>query len=279
MLQALLYSGDETIAKGIARDYPKYGIRKFTLDVARKYMPMSYLKDLVRYASWYKMSDIQIHLNDTSYNDHSRFRLESDIEGLTAEDGYYTKDEYRDFQYYAQDYGIRIISEFDTPAHSQVFIDNVDPSLGFEKTHLDIRLDSENKDKVYQFIADLYDEYLGGGDDPVFVTDMFNVGLDEYNSNYKEDMTQYTKYVMDLSHDRYGKTPMAWASMGCLDSTQTTLPDYPVMDAWANYAINLKSLFAQGYHLVNATNKYGMSFLAEITVIRISRRKKKSITT
>ena len=256
VLQALLYSGDETIAKGVARDYPKYGIRKFTLDVARKYMPMSYLKDLVRYASWYKMSDIQIHLNDTSYNDHSRFRLESDIEGLTAEDGYYTKDEYRDFQYYAQDYGIRIISEFDTPAHSQVFIDNVDPSLGFDKTHLDIRLDSEDKDKVYQFIADLYDEYLGG-DDPVFVTDMFNVGLDEYNSNYKEDMTQYTKYVMELVHDRYGKTPMAWASMGCLDSTQTTLPDYPVMDAWANYAINLKSLFAQGYHLVNATNKYG----------------------
>ncbi|MFQ7172018.1 MAG: family 20 glycosylhydrolase [Thomasclavelia ramosa] len=83
------------------------------LDVARKYMPMWYLKDFVKYASWYKFTDIQVHLNDTSYNGHSRFRLESDIPGLTATDGYYTKGEYRDFQYYAEDYGIRIVSEFD----------------------------------------------------------------------------------------------------------------------------------------------------------------------
>ena len=79
------------------------------LDVARKYMPMWYLKDFVKYASWYKFTDIQVHLNDTSYNGHSRFRLESDIPGLTATDGYYTKGEYRDFQYYAEDYGIRSV--------------------------------------------------------------------------------------------------------------------------------------------------------------------------
>ena len=44
-----------------------------------------------------------------------------------------------------------------------------------------------------------------GGDNPVFVTDAFNVGLDEYNSAYKEDMTQYTQYVMDLVYNKYGK--------------------------------------------------------------------------
>lgn len=96
-----------------------------------------------------------------------------------------------------------------------------------------------------------------GGDNPVFVTDAFNVGLDEYNSAYKEDMTQYTQYVMDLVYNKYGKTPMAWASMGCVDSDKTKIPDYPIMDAWANYAISLKSLFNQDYKLINATNKYG----------------------
>lgn len=256
ILQALVASGDSlTINKGEARDYAKYEYRKFMLDVARKYMPMWYMKDFVKYASWFKFTDIQVHLNDTSYNGHSRFRLESDIPGLTATDGYYTKDEYRDFQYYAEDYGIRIVSEFDTPAHSAVFIDN-NPELGFDKTHLDIRLNSNKKETVYKFIADLYEEYMGG-DDPVFVTDAFNVGLDEFNSAYKEDMTQYTQYVMDLVYNKYGKTPMAWASMGCVDSSTTKIPDYPLMDAWANYAISLKSLFDQDYKLINATNKYG----------------------
>lgn len=162
VLQALVASGDAlTINKGEARDYAKYEYRKFMLDVARKYMPMWYLKDFVKYASWYKFTDIQVHLNDTSYNGHSRFRLESDIPGLTATDGYYTKGEYRDFQYYAEDYGIRIVSEFDTPAHSAVFIDN-NSELGFDGTHLDIRLNSDKKETVYKFIADLYEEYMGG---------------------------------------------------------------------------------------------------------------------
>ncbi|MCB5496093.1 hypothetical protein, partial [Mediterraneibacter gnavus] len=45
--------------------------------------------------------------------------------------------------------------------------------------------------------------------------------------------------------------------MGCVDSDKTKIPDYPIMDAWANYAISLKSLFNQDYKLINATNKYG----------------------
>ena len=114
-----------------------------------------------------------------------------------------------------------------------MFIDN-NSELGFDGTHLDIRLNSDKKETVYKFIADLYEEYMGG-DNPVFVTDAFNVGLDEYNSAYKEDMTQYTQYVMDLVYNKYGKTPMAWASMGCVDSDKTKIPDYPIMDAWANY--------------------------------------------
>ena len=96
-----------------------------------------------------------------------------------------------------------------------------------------------------------------GGDNPVFVTDAFNVGLDEYNSAYKEDMTQYTQYVLILVYNKYGKTPMAWASMGCVDSDKTEKYQIIQLWIWANYAISLKSLFNQDYKLINATNKYG----------------------
>ena len=44
-----------------------------------------------------------------------------------------------------------------TPAHSAVFIDN-NSELGFDGTHLDIRLNSDKKETVYKFIADLYEE-------------------------------------------------------------------------------------------------------------------------
>lgn len=64
ILQSLKQGGNEYINKGIARDYPLYKVRGFILDVGRKTFTMDYLKQLTKEMSWYKMNDLQIHLND-----------------------------------------------------------------------------------------------------------------------------------------------------------------------------------------------------------------------
>ena len=56
--------GKNNIAKGIARDYPKYEVRAGMLDVARTYIPMDYLKEMTIYMAYYKLNEVQVHVND-----------------------------------------------------------------------------------------------------------------------------------------------------------------------------------------------------------------------
>ena len=58
------------------------------IDVGRKYIPMDYLRQLVKVMAYYKMNTLQVHLNDNGFkqyfgNDWAKtpaaFRLESDF--------------------------------------------------------------------------------------------------------------------------------------------------------------------------------------------------------
>src|SRR5699024_4581074 len=102
---------------GETRDYPKYKVRSFMLDVARRPYSMEGLKDIVKNMSWHKMNDFQVHLNDNyifledygvgdtekeAFNAYSAFRLESDVtnekgESATAEDYAYSKQAFKTF--------------------------------------------------------------------------------------------------------------------------------------------------------------------------------------
>ena len=83
------------LMKGKALDYPQYAHRGLMIDVARKFFTMDYLQDYVKILSFYKMNELQIHLNDNGFveffdNDwnktYAAFRLESDrFPGLTSQ--------------------------------------------------------------------------------------------------------------------------------------------------------------------------------------------------
>ena len=66
-----------------------------------------------------------MHINDYwSGSGYSAFRLESEVYPMiVAEDGYYTKDDYRQYQKDMKKYGIDVITEIDTPYHSECFRD------------------------------------------------------------------------------------------------------------------------------------------------------------
>ena len=268
VLQALLTSGNDTIAYGTAVDYPNYPIRQFMLDVGRKYFPMWYLEDLVKYASWLKLTDFQCHLSEDTFNDYSAFRLESDIPHLTSTDGYYTKDEYREFQKHAENYGIRVITEIDGPAHARCFIElgsyedapDKYKDLGLDGTHFNLSEEGGARERVLNLMDEVLEEYLGG-DDPVVITDAFNVGMDEYFGD-QNDLRAYAVHMYDQVVNKYGKTAFGWDSNASLPNDLYTKEDYPIDDVricywkWEEVDGGVKALMDAGYKVVNGDHRW-----------------------
>ena len=229
---------------------------------------MWYLEDMIKYASWFKLTDFQAHISEDTFNDYSAFRLESDIPHLTSTDGYYTKDEYRDFQKHAQNYGIRVITEIDGPAHARRFIElgNYEDSpekyknLGLDGTHFNLSNDSGARDRVLGLMDEILEEFLGG-DDPVIITDAFNIGMDEYFGN-QDDLRAYAVHMYDQVVNKYHKTAFAWDSNASLANASYPAESYPMDDIvinfwkWEEVSGGMKALMDQGYKVVNGDHRW-----------------------
>lgn len=233
------------IPRGTARDYPAYAIRSGMLDIARAWIPLEYVEEITKYFAYYKMNEIHLHINDSGENNYSAFRLESDVKGLTSTDGFYTKDEYRQYQKDVKKLGVTVITEIDTPAHSAAF-KNVTPKVPMiDNHHLDI-----TKPETLEFVKKLFDEYMTG-DDPVFVDKKVHIGTDEYPGGYNEQMRAYTDALIKYANSR-GYTPRFWGSFGNDGFNGVT----PVSgDAQANYwatgLSDYKTLYDYGYDIIN----------------------------
>ncbi len=60
------------VPKGVIRDYPLYALRGMMFDVARITTRMQFLEDYTKILKWYKMNDMQLHLNDTQWSEPNR---------------------------------------------------------------------------------------------------------------------------------------------------------------------------------------------------------------
>ncbi|OGO92016.1 MAG: hypothetical protein A2Y17_06530 [Clostridiales bacterium GWF2_38_85] len=232
---------------GIARDYPKYIVRSAHLDVARAWINMDYLSEITKYCAWYKINDLHLHINDWGGNGYEAFRLENNFKGLAADDGYYTKDEYREFQKIALTLGINIVTEIDTPAHATSF-QRIMPEIPILSwSYLDI-----TSPQTLASIKQLLDEYLDG-DDPVFASHYVDIGTDEFPREYGEYMRVYIAELLKYIRSKEF-TPRLWALFGGDDSYDgnTTVKGY----AQASYAVPLmqdsQTLMDYGYDIINA---------------------------
>lgn len=162
-VEQILYQDEEhvNVPKGVIRDYPLYGVRGIMFDVARIPTRIQFLNDYTKILKWYKLNEMQIHLNDNQWSEpayspdpdvwtevEASHRLESDLfpslatmdskfwkegdnEGRydyyysthTGKNGelYYTKEEYAALQEQAGDRGVELIAELDTPGHSAAY--------------------------------------------------------------------------------------------------------------------------------------------------------------
>ena len=65
VLQILRQGGEKPcLPHGEIRDYPKYPVRGFMLDIGRRPFSLETLRNVAKNMAWYKMNDLQLHLND-----------------------------------------------------------------------------------------------------------------------------------------------------------------------------------------------------------------------
>ena len=229
------------------------------IDCGRKFIPMSYLQDLVKIMAYYKMNTLQVHLNDNGFKQYfdnnwdktyAAFRLESETyPGLTARDGSYSKKEFIDFQKQAATNFVEIIPEIDIPAHSLAFT-HYKPEIGSKEygmDHLDLF-----KPETYQFADNLFKEYLKG-DDPVFVGKRVHIGTDEYSNAKKEVVEKFralTDHYIRLV-EGFGKQAVIWGALTHAKGDTPVKSENIIMNAWYNGYADPATMIKDGYQLIS----------------------------
>lgn len=274
-LLQLLVQNPAELSCGTAWDAPRYQVRGFMLDVGRLPIPMDYIKDVVRLMSWYKMNDLQLHLNDNYiFHEHyvkagedpfkksySAFRLESKIKGadgtpLTAQDLSYSKDEFRELVKFAHEHGVNIVPEFDAPGHALSFT-RVRPDLIYqgEMKHKDRRcemLDAANP-KTLDFMGKVWDEYLQGKDAVFKDCPVVHVGSDEF-FGAAEDYRKFTdgllKHILSRRH-----TPRFWGSLKAKPGRTPVQAKGVQMNLWSRDWSNAWQSVNAGYDVITTYDR------------------------
>lgn len=259
LLQIWEQSSDRTAPKGEITDYPLYPMRGFMIDCGRKFFRIQYLRDYVKFMSYYKMNTFQIHLNDNGFRQffgddwnktYSAFRLESETyPGLAAKDGHYTKAEFIDLQKLAEARFVNIIPEIDIPAHSLAFAHFM-PELGSKEYGMD-HLDLSNP-KIYDFFDKLFQEYLEG-DSPVFRGKQVNIGTDEY-SNRDREVVEKFRHLTDhyIKHvEKFGKQAAIWGALTHAKGSTPVKSENVLMNIWHNPYAQPRDMAKLGYDMLS----------------------------
>ena len=279
--------------KGIARDFSKYAVRGVMIDIARTPYRMDALEDMKALA-FYKINEVQFHLNDNRHvpgnadrdkyehweNVEGMFRLESDtfpsLKTTEKKNDYYnevfggspqyTKEEYKNLQNLAMDYGINPISEIDAPGHSLLFtkyvrnhldeaqkaVPEIKGNINADKDWELLAMTGEKKDSAFAFMDALFDEYL---EEDVFLGDTVNIGADEYwniNDQERPGVQEYIRKMADNVKDHDKKVRM-WGSTSQFFKNQDQAKAYNdiEIDFWSNSWENAANRIEQGYKVVN----------------------------
>ena len=259
LLQIAEQTENRQLPKGVIRDYPDYGMRGFMIDCGRKFIPMSYLRGLTKVLAYYKMNVLHVHLNDNGFKQffghdwdktYAAFRLESEtFPGLAARDGYYTKQEFMDFQDEAAAQFVEVIPEIDAPAHTLAF-SHYKPELGSKEYGMD-HLNLSNPE-TYTFMDALFKEYLEG-ENPVFRGPRVHIGTDEYSNKDQEVVEQFrafTDHYIKLV-ESYGKKACVWGALTHAPGKTPVKAENVDMFTWNNNYAQPREMAKLGYKQVS----------------------------
>ena len=159
-------------------DQPRFPWRGLMLDVARHFLPMDVIKHNIDGMAAVKLNVLHLHLTD-----NQGFRIESKVfPKLQQTSGeYFTQTQIREIVAYAGERGIRVVPEFDLPAHATALLAAypelgskpgpyvLEPMFGIFDPVLD-----PTRDENYRFLETLFAELL-----PLFPDQYVHIGGDE----------------------------------------------------------------------------------------------------
>lgn len=276
LMQILSASADGvgTAPRGRIRDYPLYEVRGFGIDVARKAVSLDMLYRMMETMSWYKMNDLTIHLNDNeilatsgltgsveqAMTAESAFRLESETLGIRAgkkaaspQEYVYTKEELAQFIATAKSYGVTVVPEIDTPAHS-LSITKLYPEyalrlLGESADQIDL-----GNEEAVALAEGLWREALDEEKGAFREARIVNIGMDEYYGD-GEQYRQYLGRINDLAQEK-GKTVRLWGSLSNMGGTTRPSPENLQMNIWSTLWADPREMYEAGYSLINMQNNH-----------------------
>jgi hexosaminidase len=129
-LLQLVHAGPNGIAAPAVtvEDRPRFPWRGLMIDACRHWMPVEIIKRELDAMEQVKMNVLHWHLSE-----NQGFRVESKVfpklQELGSDGFYYTQADIRDIVNYANDRGIRVVPEFDTPGHATAWFVGY-PELG-----------------------------------------------------------------------------------------------------------------------------------------------------
>jgi hexosaminidase len=201
------------LSKGIALDYPQLGDRSLSLDVARKFASVEFLKSYIEFMGAYKMNELHLHLSD-QISDASgnyvlrTFRLKSSnpaFNNPVSSDGlYYSQNDWASLEATAAANGVKIVPEFDTPGHAGALV-IARPDLAYKGDAG--TLDPVNPATLV-YVKSVFDEFL-----PWFKSGIVHIGGDEVNVNGGSvTAQQQISYLNSLGSylESEGKTVQFW---------------------------------------------------------------------
>lgn len=173
------------------KDVPAFGVRGVMLDVGRNYMPVSFIKEVVRKLSYYKINLLHLHLTDDpgwrlEIKSHPEL-TDSTVFWKTRQPGqYYTQQEIKDLCEYCASINVRVMPEIDMPGHSEAFV---------KATGVDMQTD-----RGMEILKEVLDEAV-----LLFKDDWFHIGSDEVHIKKKDFMPEMIRHIRHK-----GKEVVVW---------------------------------------------------------------------
>lgn len=176
------------LPRGELVDVPDYAERGVTVCACVINISPEWIDRLLEEMSYLKLNSIVMEM-----------KLKVDGYPQTNTWSYYTKEDVAEFVAKAEERGIEVIPEINSPGHMEIWLENLpelqltNPATG-EKD--EVRMDI-TKEESFEFYTALMDEY-----DEVFTSDQWHMGVDEYmlGSGYSN-----FPQMLEFAHEKFGE--------------------------------------------------------------------------